>query len=40
MKEYRKDIDGLRALAVLAVVFCHIGLPPFSSGFIGVDFFL
>jgi len=37
--EYRKDIDGLRAVAVLAVVFFHGRLPGFSGGFVGVDVF-
>src|SRR5215471_17876918 len=37
--EYRKDIDGLRAVAVLAVVFFHSQLPGFSGGFVGVDVF-
>lgn len=36
---YRKEIDGLRALAVLPVVFFHAGLPGFDGGFIGVDVF-
>jgi peptidoglycan/LPS O-acetylase OafA/YrhL len=36
---YRKDIDGLRAVAVLAVVFFHSQLPGFSGGFVGVDVF-
>ena len=34
---YRKDIDGLRAYAVLAVVIFHFGFLP--NGFLGVDVF-
>lgn len=39
MRFYRNDIDGLRALAVLAVLFCHLDLRIFQGGFVGVDIF-
>lgn len=37
--KYRKEIDGLRALAVLPVIFFHAGFTTFSGGFVGVDIF-
>ncbi|MFS2156383.1 acyltransferase family protein [Pseudomonas sp. Pseusp122] len=35
----RRDIDGLRALAVIPVVLFHFGLGGVSGGFVGVDVF-
>ncbi|HEY0874437.1 MAG TPA: acyltransferase family protein [Vicinamibacterales bacterium] len=36
---FRTDIEGLRGIAVLAVVAFHCGLPGAAAGFIGVDVF-
>ncbi len=36
---YRAEIDGLRALAVLPVIFFHAGFDWFKGGFVGVDVF-
>ena len=35
----RRDINGLRAWAVVAVVFYHFQVPGFNGGFVGVDVF-
>ncbi|VCU69598.1 O-acetyltransferase OatA [Pigmentiphaga humi] len=39
MHRFRKDINGLRAWAVVSVVLFHFGVPGFEGGFIGVDIF-
>ena len=36
---FRPDIEGLRAVAVLAVVLFHAGVPGIGGGFVGVDVF-
>ena len=36
---YRREIDGLRALAVMPVILFHAGFSLFSGGFVGVDVF-
>lgn len=38
IRTYRADVDGLRAVAVLSVVFCHAGFS-FTGGYVGVDVF-
>ena len=38
-RTFRPDIEGLRAVAVLAVVLFHAQIPGFGSGFVGVDVF-
>ncbi len=37
--EFRKDISGLRAIAVIAVVLFHYGVRYFDGGYVGVDVF-
>lgn len=37
--QYRTEIDGLRALAVIPVIFFHAGFNLFGGGFVGVDIF-
>lgn len=37
--KYRREIDGLRAVAVLPVILFHAGFSTFSGGYVGVDVF-
>lgn len=36
---YRREVDGLRALAVMPVILYHAGFSLFPGGFLGVDIF-
>ena len=36
---FRADINGLRAWAVVSVILYHFGIFGFSGGFVGVDIF-
>ena len=36
---YRQEIDGLRAIAVMGVILYHLGLKGISAGYAGVDVF-
>jgi peptidoglycan/LPS O-acetylase OafA/YrhL len=37
--DYRKEIDGLRSIAVVPVIFFHAGFSIVSGGYVGVDVF-
>jgi peptidoglycan/LPS O-acetylase OafA/YrhL len=37
--QYRAEIDGLRAVAIIAVILSHAGFSYFRGGFVGVDVF-
>lgn len=37
--QYRREVDGLRALAVMPVILFHAGFETFGGGYVGVDVF-
>jgi peptidoglycan/LPS O-acetylase OafA/YrhL len=37
--KYRPEVDGLRAIAVIPVIFFHAGFGAFGGGYVGVDVF-
>ncbi|NKI18405.1 acyltransferase [Spongiibacter sp. KMU-166] len=37
--DYRREVDGLRSIAVLPVILFHAGITVFGGGFVGVDVF-
>ena len=38
-RQYRPDIDGLRAIAIVLVILSHLGIKATAGGFVGVDIF-
>ena len=39
IRSYYAGLDGLRALAIIAVIAYHLDIPRISGGFLGVDIF-
>jgi peptidoglycan/LPS O-acetylase OafA/YrhL len=39
-KSYRPDLQLLRGLSVILVVFYHLNIAGFDNGYLGVDIFL
>src|ERR1700760_53099 len=38
-RRFRPDIEGLRAIAIVAVLLCHAGVGFLAGGYVGVDVF-
>ena len=36
---FRPDVEGMRAIAIVAVLLCHAGVPFLAGGYVGVDVF-
>ncbi len=39
ISRYRPDLEGLRGVAILLVLLCHVRIPGAEAGFVGVDVF-
>ena len=37
--KYKKDIDGLRAFAILSIIFFHLNVSWIKFGFLDIDIF-
>ena len=38
-RQFRPDVQGLRAIAILLALVYHAGIPPFSGGYVGIEVF-
>ena len=38
-RQFRPDVQGLRAIAILLAILYHAGIPPFSGGYVGIEVF-
>jgi peptidoglycan/LPS O-acetylase OafA/YrhL len=38
-RQFRPDVQGLRAIAILLALVYHADIPPFSGGYVGIEVF-
>jgi peptidoglycan/LPS O-acetylase OafA/YrhL len=38
-RQFRPDVQGLRAIAILLAIVYHADIPPFSGGYVGIEVF-